>query len=114
MLPDNACRSRLTKRGDGEPEIRHVLSREAARRVLDQTRPFEDSVALVFDRPNERQIVFERMDWSHPHRRGYYDKKQHPTQPKSLATRPAHVSGTDALISASSVAVSCTADQRLR
>ena len=44
--------------------------------MLDETRPFEDSVAIVFDRPDERQIVFERMDWSHPHRRGYYDKNK--------------------------------------
>jgi len=66
----------VVKRRDGETELRHVLSREAARRVLDETRPFEDSVALVFDRPDERQIVFERMDWSHPHRRGYYDKNK--------------------------------------
>jgi hydroxymethylpyrimidine pyrophosphatase-like HAD family hydrolase len=39
-------------------------------------RQFEDSVAIVFDRPDERQIVFERMDWSHPHRRGYYEKNK--------------------------------------
>jgi hypothetical protein len=64
------------KRKTGETEWRHVLSREAARRVLDETRHFEDSVAIVFDRPDERQIVFERMDWSHPHRRGYYDKNK--------------------------------------
>jgi hypothetical protein len=30
----------------------------------------------VFDRPDERQIVFERMDWSHPQRRGYYEKNK--------------------------------------
>jgi hydroxymethylpyrimidine pyrophosphatase-like HAD family hydrolase len=53
-----------------------VLARDAARRVLDETRPFEDSVAIVFDRPDERQIVFERMDWSHPNRRGYYEKNK--------------------------------------
>jgi hypothetical protein len=58
------------KRKDGGTELRHVLSREAARRVLDETRHFEDSVAIVFDRPDERQIVFERLDWSHPHCRG--------------------------------------------
>ena len=38
-----------------------------------------DSVALVFDRPpedNARQIVYERMDWTHPNRRGYYEKNK--------------------------------------
>jgi Cof subfamily protein (haloacid dehalogenase superfamily) len=66
----------VVKRKSGETEWRHVLSRDAARRVLDETRPFEDSVAIVFDRPDERQIVFERMDWSHPNRRGYYEKNK--------------------------------------
>jgi Cof subfamily protein (haloacid dehalogenase superfamily) len=66
----------VVKRKSGETEWRHVLSRDAARRVLDETQPFEDSVAIVFDRPDERQIVFERMDWSHPNRRGYYEKNK--------------------------------------
>jgi Cof subfamily protein (haloacid dehalogenase superfamily) len=66
----------VVKRKTGETELRHLLARDAARRVLDETRHLEDSVALVFDRPNERQIVFERMDWSHPNRRGYYDKNK--------------------------------------
>jgi Cof subfamily protein (haloacid dehalogenase superfamily) len=66
----------VVKRKTGETEWRHVLSRDAARRVLDETRHLEDSVAIVFDRPDERQIVFERMDWSHPNRRGYYEKNK--------------------------------------
>jgi Cof subfamily protein (haloacid dehalogenase superfamily) len=60
----------------GVTAMRRLLAREAARRVLEETRPYEDSVAIVFDRPDERQIVFERMDWSHPHRRGYYEKNK--------------------------------------
>jgi Cof subfamily protein (haloacid dehalogenase superfamily) len=66
----------VVKRRDGATELRHVLPRSAALRVLDETRRFEDSVAIVFDRPDERQIVFERMDWSHPNRRGYYEKNK--------------------------------------
>ena len=66
----------VVKRRDGATEMRHVLPRGAALRVLDDTRHFEDSVAIVFDRPDERQIVFERMDWSHPNRRGYYEKNK--------------------------------------
>jgi hydroxymethylpyrimidine pyrophosphatase-like HAD family hydrolase len=53
-----------------------LLSREIARQILTETRHLEDSVAIVFDRPDERQIVFERMDWSHPNRRGYYEKNK--------------------------------------
>jgi hydroxymethylpyrimidine pyrophosphatase-like HAD family hydrolase len=61
---------------EGTTALRHLLSREAARHVLAETRAYEDSVALVFDRPDERQIVFDRMDWLHPHRRGYYEKNK--------------------------------------
>jgi Cof subfamily protein (haloacid dehalogenase superfamily) len=74
----------LVKRTDGTTDIRHLLPRAIAHRILSGTRAFEDSVALVFDRQpdplgvitDERQIVFERMDWSHPHRRGYYEKNK--------------------------------------
>ena len=66
----------VVKRKDGETEWRHVLERDAARRILAETRHLEDSVAIVFDRSGERQIVFERMDWTHPNRRGYYEKNK--------------------------------------
>ena len=66
----------VVKRKTGETEWRHVLDREVARRILAETAHLEDSVAIVFDRPGERQIVFERMDWTHPNRRGYYEKNK--------------------------------------
>jgi Cof subfamily protein (haloacid dehalogenase superfamily) len=60
----------------GTTAWRHMLSREAAHAVLAGTRAYEDSVAIVFDRPGERQVLFERMDWTHPNRRGYYEKNK--------------------------------------
>lgn len=66
----------VVKDAGGATLIRYVLPREAARQVLTQTPAFEDSVAVVFDRHDERQIVFERMDWSHPDRRGYYERNK--------------------------------------
>jgi Cof subfamily protein (haloacid dehalogenase superfamily) len=66
----------VVKRKGGETELRQLLSRDAARHVLSGTLAYEDSVAIVFDRPDERQIVFERMDWAHPNRRGYYEKNK--------------------------------------
>src|SRR5262249_26334686 len=66
----------VVKSKTGGTEMRHVLSREAARHILAETHHVEDSVAIVFDRSDERQIVFERMDWSHPNRRGYYEKNK--------------------------------------
>jgi hypothetical protein len=53
-----------------------VLARSTALAVLAATGSFEDSVAIVFDREpgsdEARQIVFERMDWTHPNRARYY------------------------------------------
>jgi 5-amino-6-(5-phospho-D-ribitylamino)uracil phosphatase len=66
----------LVKNEAGETMLRHLLPREAARRVLAETRAHEDSVAIIFDRPDERQIIFERMDWSHPNRSGYYARNK--------------------------------------
>jgi len=66
----------VVKSPEGDTLMRHLLARDAARQILAETRHLEDSVAIVFDRPDERQIVFERMDWSHPNRRGYYEKNK--------------------------------------
>jgi Cof subfamily protein (haloacid dehalogenase superfamily) len=66
----------VVKNTRGDTLMRRLLDRDAARQILAATRHLEDSVALVFDRPDERQIVFERMDWTHPNRRGYYQKNK--------------------------------------
>jgi len=66
----------LVKDRDGGTRMRHLLARDAAAVVLESTRAYEDSVAIVFDRSDDRQIVFDRMDWLHPHRRGYYERNR--------------------------------------
>ena len=69
----------LVKSKTGETGLRRLLPREAARRVLAEMRDYEDSVAIIFDRPSgtdDPQMVFDRMDWSHPQRSGYYDKNK--------------------------------------
>ena len=69
----------MVKDGAGATQLRHLLARDAAREVLAGTRAYEDCVALVFDRlpaDDARQIVYERMDWTHPNRRGYYEKNK--------------------------------------
>lgn len=65
----------VAREADGRTAIRRVLERDVAVTILDEIHGLDDSVALVFDRP-DRQIVFERMDWTHPHRRGYYRRNQ--------------------------------------
>jgi Cof subfamily protein (haloacid dehalogenase superfamily) len=66
----------VVKDKSGATVLRHLLPRDVARQVLADTAAYEDSVAIIFDRPDERQIVFERMDWSFPNRRGYYEKNK--------------------------------------
>lgn len=73
MIVNNGA---VARDAEGRTALRHLLSRDAARAILASTRTFDDSVAIVFDRPDERQIVFERMDWTHPHRRGYYARNR--------------------------------------
>jgi Cof subfamily protein (haloacid dehalogenase superfamily) len=69
----------VVKDEHGTTVLRHVLPRAVARLILDDTRGHEENVALVFDRADtndDRQIVFERMDWATPNRRGYYEKNR--------------------------------------
>lgn len=69
----------VVKTRTGMTVLRHLLERDAARQVLAETRAWEDSVALVFDRAAggpDPHIVSQFMDWTHEHRRGYYDANQ--------------------------------------
>src|SRR4051812_34367696 len=59
---------------DGRTLARRLLSREVARQILDSTRHVREHTAVIFDRDAERQILFESMDWTHPNRRGYWDR----------------------------------------
>ncbi len=62
----------VVRTADGHAVLRSSLPREVARAILSETEAFADSVALVFDRDDDRQVVYEAMNWSHPNRAGYY------------------------------------------
>lgn len=66
----------LVRRDDGTTPMRYLLPRETARDVLDATRPWRDSAGIVFDRPLDGQVIFERIDWSHPARRAYAERNK--------------------------------------
>ena len=61
---------------DGSRVARRLLDRKVARAVLDATRSFRESAALVFDRDADRQVMFETMDWEHPGRKAYWARNQ--------------------------------------
>lgn len=62
---------------DGSVLARRLLDRRVAAAVLEATRPHRDHAALIFDRDEANQIVFETMDWEHPGRKRYWLRNQH-------------------------------------
>ena len=61
---------------DGTTLARRLLDRQIARAVLAATRDVRHGAALIFDRDEERQFIFESMDWEHPGRQGYWERNQ--------------------------------------
>ena len=66
----------LTKRLDGATLDRRLLPRETARALVAAMRPRGQGVAVIFDRPDARQYVYEGIDWSHPQRAWYYERNR--------------------------------------
>jgi Cof subfamily protein (haloacid dehalogenase superfamily) len=64
----------LTKSRGGETLARHLLPVDTARLTLAATREFRDCASVMFDRPAERQLILEKIDWSHPLRAAYFRK----------------------------------------
>jgi len=61
---------------DGTTFERRLLPRDVARRLLAATPEHRHSAALIFDRDDERQLMFETMDWEHPDRKGYWARNR--------------------------------------
>jgi Cof subfamily protein (haloacid dehalogenase superfamily) len=59
---------------DGRTLARRLLDRSVARQVLETTNHVREHTAVIFDRDEERQIIFESMDWGHPNRRSYWER----------------------------------------
>jgi len=66
----------MVRTADGATALRHLLPRATALTVLETTTEHRDGAGLVFDRPREGQVVVERIDWSHPSRRGYAERNR--------------------------------------
>jgi Cof subfamily protein (haloacid dehalogenase superfamily) len=62
---------------DGRVLARRLLNRGVADSILAVTQPYRDHAALIFDRDDANQIVFETMNWEHPGRKGYWLRNQH-------------------------------------
>lgn len=66
----------IVRSADGTTRLRHLLARDAAGAVLAAANGYRDGAAIIFDRPRDGQVVFERIDWSHPSRRGYAERNR--------------------------------------
>ena len=66
----------LIKTHQGETVVQHFLPRQVAGGIITATRPFREGAAVVFDRADGRQYVFERIDWQHPNRRPYFERNR--------------------------------------
>ena len=66
----------LVKRLNGETLAQRPLNRKIAREIVTETRSMRQGAALIFDRNDSRQYLFERIDWSNPNRHHYYTKNK--------------------------------------
>ena len=62
----------VVKTRSGETLHRRLLPRAVAHDVLQRTPDHRPSAAVVFDRPREGQVVFEAIDWEHPHQGRFF------------------------------------------
>jgi 5-amino-6-(5-phospho-D-ribitylamino)uracil phosphatase len=56
----------LIKSSAGETHYRQFLPARTARQVLEATAEFRSCAGVIFDRPFEKQVIFERVDWEGP------------------------------------------------
>jgi len=73
MIVNNGA---LVRTSDGHTHLRHLLSRDTARQVLESTQPWRSATAVVFDRPKANQVLLESIDWSDATRGAYYTRNR--------------------------------------
>ncbi len=66
----------LIKRADGETLLRRELDHTLARELIVRVRERRAGAALIFDRPDATQYIYEGIDWEHPNRRAYYERNK--------------------------------------
>jgi Cof subfamily protein (haloacid dehalogenase superfamily) len=76
----------LVKSMSGETHLRSLLPMEVARKVIESTEEFRQYAGVIFDRPHERQVIFERIDWEGPFMGPYLRRhRQHVAEVAPLA-----------------------------
>ncbi len=73
MIVNNGA---LVRTKSGETLLRHLLPKETARRVVMSTQTWRFATAIVFDRPQAKQVILETIDWDDPVRGPYYRRNR--------------------------------------
>jgi hypothetical protein len=73
MIVNNGA---LVKSSAGDTQFVNLLPRGIAAKVLDQAAPFRELASVCFNRPLENQVIYERIDWEDPLRRGYFERNR--------------------------------------
>jgi Cof subfamily protein (haloacid dehalogenase superfamily) len=73
MIVNNGA---MVKASSGATHLLHLLGRDVARRVLEASSEFRDLASVCFDQPRENQLIFERIAWDDPRRRGYFERNR--------------------------------------
>lgn len=73
MIVNNGA---LVRTKDRKTLLRHLLSRETAKRVIQATQPWREATAVVFDRPEANQVILQSINWHDPKRGGYYARNR--------------------------------------
>jgi Cof subfamily protein (haloacid dehalogenase superfamily) len=66
----------LIRTSDGVTHLRHVLPRDTAKRVLDETQEWRDAAAVIFDRRGRDQVIVETIESDDPIRTAYYTRNR--------------------------------------
>jgi Cof subfamily protein (haloacid dehalogenase superfamily) len=59
-----ASNGAVIKSRSGETHYRKLLPARVARQVLESTSEYRACAGVIFDRPLERQVIFEKIDWN--------------------------------------------------
>ena len=73
MIVNNGA---VVKSKDGATHMRHLLSRDIAKTVLEFTNEHRAGAAVVFDRVSANQVIYERIDWEDPQRGSYFARNR--------------------------------------
>jgi len=71
MIVNNGA---MIRSNSGETRLRHLLSAQVARTVLEISTPWREGAVVIFDRPRANQLIMERLEPDDSIRYAYYSR----------------------------------------